>query len=339
MNKHIFSIIVPVYNAEKTLERTLASFISNKEYIQEVILVNDGTTDNTFNDDVCNISLFNQFYNIKIIDNQYKKGAGLARKTGILNSKAKWITFVDADDCLTPNSLCYVYDKIINDSKKAVLLHTKTIYYEYGNFNSKSIKFSDNSCGGNFYKRDYLIKNNLYPHDDLFMVEDEYFNEKIDKFIQYCDLFKHDIIYFDYPVYEVHHDYVFGLSFALRNWADYCCKYHLLFKEYLVCDFIKNKKIYNVLLNEYMDNFIFCYFLSQGLMMDDDVDFNLQLYKKYFKRALDFFKNTFNKTDEYLTNYFYRNKDNASALMQGAFLSIGFEFNISINFDVFVRTI
>ena len=117
------------------------------------------------------------------------------------------------------------------------------------------------------------------------------------------------------------------------------CKYHLLFKEYLVCDFIKNKKIYNVLLNEYMDNFIFCYFLSQGLMMDDDINFNLQLYKKYFKRALDFFKNTFNKTDEYLTNYFYRNKDNASALMQGAFLSIGFEFNISVNFDVFVKTI
>ena len=57
MNKHIFSIIVPVYNAEKTLERTLASFISNKEYIQEVILVNDGTTDNTFNDDVWGTNL------------------------------------------------------------------------------------------------------------------------------------------------------------------------------------------------------------------------------------------------------------------------------------------
>lgn len=338
MNKRIFSIIVPVYNAEKTLERMLASFISSKEYIDEVILVNDQSTDNTFKDDICNIDYFRNFYNIKILDNCYGKGVGSARKTGIINSKSEWITFVDADDCLTPSSLYYVYNKIISD-RKNVLLHSKTIYYEYGKFNSKSIGYSDNSCGGNFYKRSYLVKNKLYPHDTLCMAEDEYFNDKIDKFIKYCDIFKHNIVYFDYPVYEVHHDTNCGLSFALRNWADYCCKYHLLYKEYLTCDFIKNKKINDLLLYEYMDNFIFCYFLSQGLLIDKDVDFDLLLYKKYFKRALDYFKTTFNKTDEYLINYFYSNRDNANTLLSGAFSSIGFEFNISVNFDVFVKTI
>ena len=43
----IFSIIVPVRDAEKTIERTLASFISNKDFIKEVIIVDDICEDGT----------------------------------------------------------------------------------------------------------------------------------------------------------------------------------------------------------------------------------------------------------------------------------------------------
>ena len=42
------SIVIPVYNAEKTIERTLASLISNKDFIKEVILVDDRSYDKTF---------------------------------------------------------------------------------------------------------------------------------------------------------------------------------------------------------------------------------------------------------------------------------------------------
>ena len=151
------SIVIPVYNAEKTIERALASLISNKDFIKEVILVNDRSTDNTFS----KVENFKSFFDIKVIDNQGNKGPGPARKTGILAAIGEWLMFVDADDCLTANSLYYI-DKKIQENSEMVLLHTQTIYYESGSFNPEHIDFAINSCGGNVYKRDYLIKNNIY---------------------------------------------------------------------------------------------------------------------------------------------------------------------------------
>ena len=331
--RNIFSVIIPVYNAERTIERTLASLISNRDYIHEVILVNDKSTDRTFE----KIKQFQNFFEIKVLDNQYSKGVGTARKTGLMFSTGKWITFVDADDCLTSSSLYYVY-KQLNNNKDIVLLHSKSIYYESGNFNADAIEYSDTSCGGNFYKKSYLLKNNLLPHDTLAMAEDEYFNEKIIKYITYCDK-RCSITHFNYPVYEVHHDNEFGLSFALSNWADYCCKYHLLYKEYLTSDFIENKNMEHMLLEEYMDSFIFCYFLSQGLMSDEDVNFKLEEHKKYFKRALDYFVKTFQKSEQYLIDYFKDDESNTNAILQSAYTSIGFVFDININFIIFVQTL
>ena len=45
-NKKLFTIIIPIHNGEDTIERALASLISNKEYIYEVIIVDDRSSDN-----------------------------------------------------------------------------------------------------------------------------------------------------------------------------------------------------------------------------------------------------------------------------------------------------
>lgn len=327
--KKIFSVVVPVYNAEKTIERTLASFISNKDYIHEVILVNDGTDDFTF--DI--IEPFRRFYNIKVISNTCGKGAGLARKTGLLEATGDWITFVDSDDCLTPTSLMYVY-KELQENDNVVLLHSQTIYYESGSFDSATISHSDLSCGGNFYDRQYLIDNQLFPHDNLAMAEDEYFNELVIKHICYYDQEK-VFVHYHYPVYEVHHDTDQGLSFALRNWIDYCCKYHLLCREFITERFISDNKLKPVLLEEYMDSFIFCYLLSQGLLLDDDVSFRISEDTKPFKRALDYYKKTFGKNERNLTRYY--NSISIKSLLESAYSTIGFEFGLSIEFDDFIR--
>ena len=191
------SIVIPVYNAEKTIERTLASLISNKDFIKEVILVDDRSYDKTFS----KIDNFKTFFDIKVINNEGKDGPGPARKTGILAATGEWIVFVDADDCLTANSLYYV-DKKIQENPEMVLLHTQTIYYESGNFNPKHIAYAINSCGGNIYKRDYLIKHNIFPHDILFMSEDEYFNDILIQHIKLKESSNISLIgYFEYPVY------------------------------------------------------------------------------------------------------------------------------------------
>lgn len=320
------SIIVPVYNAEKTIERTLASFISNKDYIKEIILVNDRSTDNTFD----KIENFKSFFDIKIIDNTGEKGPGPGRKTGLLAATGEWITFVDADDCLTPNSLHYVAQQLALYSDLA-LLHCETIYYEIGNFDhNEGVHHDDTSCGGNFYKRDYLIEHNLFPHDILFMSEDEYFNHIVIQYINICDMQDtSDLIqYFDYPVYEVHHDN--SSSFALSNWIDYIYHYHIICYQYVI-QFFKQHAPYALaeLKNSFIHNLIFSYFLILGLEQDKNLEFSKSLQDFY--DAVSFFETEFHTSKKELLEYYSKHTKIVSNLRAGASLSLGFDIQLDSN--------
>lgn len=326
------TVIIPVYNAESTIERTLASLISNKEYIQDVILVDDRTTDNTFD----KIDNFKPFFNITVLKNTGEKGPGPARKTGLLYAKTEWITFLDADDCLTPNSLRYVDERLDDD---IVLLHCKTIYYESGIFNQDTISFCDMSCGGNFYRLKYLIKNKLFPHETLYMSEDEYFNNIIKFYIENFEKNHNSMIgYFDYPVYEVHHDIEDRGSFAFDHWAEYIVKYHLLYNMY-VLDFFKFKlKMRKALYDEYVSGIIFGYFLFEGVLMDTSVETDYISSMEFFSKAIDKYEKYFKKSRQELVDYFYNesNKDKIQGLLESAWGSIGFEFSDYMSFEEFI---
>lgn len=320
----IFTVVIPIHNSEDTIERTLASLISSKDYISEVLIVNDDCTDNTLD----KVELFNGFYPIRIVSNNIRPHSpSVSRRVGLLQCKSKYITFVDSDDCLSSSSLKYVYEQLKDID--CLVMHCKTAYYESGYFNKDNIEFSDNSCGGNFYKTSYLLGNKLLFHYDLYMCEDEYFNERVDMFIRYCDK-KNDfsILYYDYPVYEVHHD-TGKLSLALSNWVDYCIKWHLLYKQFLTEDFIKyfesDEKLFKMFEDNYIDSFIFCYFMSQCLSMDIDSDYKFEENKEHFIRALKYYKKIFNGDSDFILSYYKKNRDKVNALMQGAIESTGIE--------------
>lgn len=336
MNKKIFTIIIPVYNAERTIERTLASLISNKDFISEVIVVNDNCTDNTLN----KINNFIIFYPIRIINSLGKKNPGAARATGMLSAQSDWITFVDSDDCLTPSSLYYVYKKI-QKYPNLKLLHTQTIYYESGSFDPFSIDRMDNSCGGNFYNLKYLKDNDLYPHMTLKMAEDEYFNEKISRYILYCDTDNlKNIESFEYPVYEVHHDIEEELSFALKNWVDYLCKYHLEAEKELIVFFKDKIEDISVMKDDYIINFIFCFYLIQGLMQDEEVDFSLKENLKYFKESLNFYISSFDSASFFdFLNYYILHKEVIKDLKKSAEESTGIKIKEKIDFASFLWNI
>lgn len=325
------SVIIPAYNAENTIARTLASLISNKEYIYEIHLIDDYSTDKTW-------KIAENFYDIlpqlSIWTSDGFHNPGLARKTGLLLSNSDFVTFLDADDCITPTSLYYVLKEIADDT---LLLHTKTMYFESGNFVPENIDYMDNSCGGNFYRRDYLINNSLFPHDKLTLSEDEYFNDIINKQIQ-CDNLQHYVKHFDYPVYQVYHDIDFGRSYAIRNWADYCIKSHLLYKEY-VAERFKNTVLRDQIINEYCNNFIFVYFLFQALLLDNDLD-NMEVRNEmiYFKRAISYFENNLNSRD-YLISYFENNNSEVKALWSSAIDCTGIQYNEFLQFDTFVENL
>ncbi len=330
-----FSIIIPVYNAEKTIARTLASLISNKDFIHEVIIVNDRSTDNTLKE----VEKFKSFLNIKVIDNKGNQGPGPGRKTGILEATGEWITFLDADDCLTSSSLYYV-DYVLNQETKIVLLHCQSLYYESGNFQADRIGHSDFSCGGNFYKRQYLIENNLFPHDTLYMAEDEYFNSIVITYIEKCSREGRHILikYFNYPVYEVHHDTSEGLSFALRNWVDYLSKYHFLYRIYII-DFFKDyPRVQMELKNSFLETIFLGYFLTQGVLKDSTIVFDENVFK-YANQAIDYFKDFYKVSEEELLSFALENSSYMEDAYRKAVQSVGFEFEITHSFKDYLSLI
>lgn len=90
----LISIIVPVYNSEKTLNRCIDSILSQTFHDWELLLIDDGSTD-------CSGEICDEY---AIKDKRVKvfhKGNGgvsSARNVGLNNAKGEWITFIDSDD-------------------------------------------------------------------------------------------------------------------------------------------------------------------------------------------------------------------------------------------------
>lgn len=107
MDKYDISIIIPVYNAEETLQDCINSIIKQTFKNYEIVLVNDGSTDTSGS--LCE-SFSRRFANILAI-NQDNRGANKARQAGINAAKGTWITFVDADDTLPDDALHNLYSE------------------------------------------------------------------------------------------------------------------------------------------------------------------------------------------------------------------------------------
>lgn len=94
-----FSVIIPAYNSEKYISRCVLSLIDTRFDDFEIIIVDDGSSDNTYS--ICK-ELSNKFSNIKLI-HQENSGQMKARMNGVYNSKGDYICFVDSDDCVKEN--------------------------------------------------------------------------------------------------------------------------------------------------------------------------------------------------------------------------------------------
>lgn len=95
------SVIVPVYNAEKTISNTVESILKQSYKDLEIILVNDGSSDASLT--ICE-GLRDHDQRINVIS-QANKGASAARNHGIRQAHGEWIMFVDADDALFPEAI------------------------------------------------------------------------------------------------------------------------------------------------------------------------------------------------------------------------------------------
>lgn len=184
MNKIILSIIVPVYNVEKYLSKCLESIINNYNEKIEVILVNDGSKDNSGL--ICDKYVNNYEY-ISVI---HKNNGGLssARNCGINSAKGKYIWFVDSDDYIKERSI----DKIIEYSKEDsdVIISSYCEVYSNGKIINDNIEKDKNnlkayeffkSKGNISYaayrficKRKFLLENNIFFVEGIYHEDEEW---------------------------------------------------------------------------------------------------------------------------------------------------------------------
>ncbi|MBA3046935.1 glycosyltransferase family 2 protein [Patescibacteria group bacterium] len=99
------SIIVPAYNEEKTLYKNIKIFndyLSKQGYDYEIIIVNDGSIDET---EKIAKKLAAEINNLKLINNKINKGKGAAVRQGLLEAKGEYRLFIDADNATPINHL------------------------------------------------------------------------------------------------------------------------------------------------------------------------------------------------------------------------------------------
>lgn len=132
------SVVIPTFNSDKYIIRTLKTVFSQTSLPYEIVIVDDGSIDKTV--EVIQNYLENYeplFNNIKIIQ-QKNSGAGAARNNGIRNATGNWIAFLDSDDIWDDHKLEMVEEVIKKNPDITMIAHNEYMINE-GTLNEKKL--------------------------------------------------------------------------------------------------------------------------------------------------------------------------------------------------------
>ena len=138
------SIVIPTYNRCELLKRAINSVLDQTINVKEIIIVDNGSTDNTYE---MISSLFPEITYIY----ENRKGVSIARNVGIKNCDSTWIAFLDSDDAWEPQKLEKQLFFSNNNNKKYRVIHTNEIWYKNNKFQNQ-LKKHEKSGGDIFQK-------------------------------------------------------------------------------------------------------------------------------------------------------------------------------------------
>jgi len=132
----LISIIIPVYNSEVYLARCLTSVLL-QDYSQiEIVLVDDGSTDNSGR--LCD-EYAEKDHRVRVI-HQHNQGASIARLNGLNNARGEYVTFVDSDDWVAKNYLSTLYNIIAVNNVAVSACGIVKVYEGEDNNNEKEVE-------------------------------------------------------------------------------------------------------------------------------------------------------------------------------------------------------
>lgn len=186
-----YSVIIPAYNCENTIANTVKSVLDSGLSDFEIIIVDDGSKDNT--GAVCD-KLSQEHKEIKCIHKE-NSGVSSTRNRGIDEAKGEYILFMDADDTVDPCSLktpCQIISECNPDmlifglsfdylNGNKIYRRDELVYPTEGLFTQEQWSkifldlFENNSLSpvwNKFYKAEIIKKNNIRFNDSVFLMED-----------------------------------------------------------------------------------------------------------------------------------------------------------------------
>lgn len=202
----LISVIVPVYNVASYLPLMLDSLAHQTFKDLEILLINDGSTDNSL--EICQ-DYCARYSNMKVI-NQKNRGVSATRNLGIRKAKGYWISFVDADDVISKyyyeefsryinkkvDMIICKYTRNINDlilsNDKAYIEDAKKYFH---NMMNQSLPKYDGYLWNKLFRKEIIVQNRIMFNNELVVWEDMVFIEQYLKYCQ-CVLFVNDILYF-----------------------------------------------------------------------------------------------------------------------------------------------
>ena len=138
------SIVIPTYNRCELLKRAIDSVLDQTINVREIIIVDNGSTDNTY-------EMISSLYPEITYIHEKRKGVSIARNLGIKNSQSSWIAFLDSDDAWVPQKLEKQLFFTNNIKKNYRLIHTNEIWYKNNKFKNQLKKHQ--KSGGDIFQK------------------------------------------------------------------------------------------------------------------------------------------------------------------------------------------
>lgn len=200
-NKALLSVIIPVYNADRYISECLESIIKVSSHDIEVVVIDDGSTDNS--------KQIIEEYAVRDTRIRYIRqnngGVSAARNNGLENASGEYILFLDADDYLETEVFYELVSSIGVDTpdftaySKKILYpdgRVKDVYYDFGDNTCSDSKYifelmyassSFNECWGKIFKKDIIDKYHLRFPRNIKIGEDLLF---VYEYFEKCNSFK-----------------------------------------------------------------------------------------------------------------------------------------------------
>lgn len=156
------SIVIPIYNAEKTLHKCIKSVLNQSYKDIEIVLVNDGSKDNSLK--ICR-KYGEEDKRIVVIDKK-NEGSIKTRRKGVEIAKSRYIMFVDADDWIHEDTLKILYNETIGSQSDITVCNAYRVLSERAILRRKnvSVYFQEDKTYEGDEIRTELVEAYLYGH-------------------------------------------------------------------------------------------------------------------------------------------------------------------------------